>query len=281
MLPTVRARRSTAALVTIATFLLLLSALIRPVSAANPTPRIINGHPAAFGAYPFMAALLLTDVSGSDFDRQYCGGSLIAPRWVLTAAHCADFLTGPSEVAVAVGRSDLDSTQGVRIAIRSIHIHPDWDPKKLSPDVALLELATPVTTITPIQLATGANNNFEAAGTPLTVIGWGNLDTRNGHATFPDALHEVVVPAVTDTACAKIYHKFLVQATMLCAGAPGLDSCQGDSGGPIFATTATGVRIQMGIVSWGQGCAKNHFVGVYGEVNSPTIRTFIQQTAGV
>ena len=89
------------------------------------------------------------------------------------------------------------------------------------------------------------------------------------------------VPAVTDTRCAKIYHKFFTAATQLCAGAPGLDSCQGDSGGPLFATTATGVRIQMGIVSWGVGCGKNHFVGVYGEVNSATIRNFIQVTAGV
>jgi hypothetical protein len=65
------------------------------------------------------------------------------------------------------------------------------------------------------------------------------------------------------------------------AGAKGLDSCGGDSGGPLFATTGGGTRIQMGVVSFGIGCAKQHFPGVYAEVNSPTIRSFIQTVAGV
>lgn len=275
-------RRSRAAAASLAALILLLTALVQSVAAApKPDPRIIGGEPADFGEYPFMVALLFEPTAGNDFQKQYCGASLIASRWVLTAAHCVDFLAGPSEVAVAVSRTHLNSTEGQRRAVKAIYIHPDWNPNIFSPDVALLELTRPVTGIAPIRLASAADNGFEAAGTPLTVIGWGNTDTRSNHASFPDALREVVVPVVSDSACDKAYGGFVTVETQLCAGEGGVDSCQGDSGGPLFATTSNGTRIQMGIVSWGVGCAKNHFPGVYGEVNSPTIRSFITATSGV
>jgi secreted trypsin-like serine protease len=265
----------------LATLILVLTGLVQSVAAApRPDPRIIGGEPADFGEYPFMVALLFEPTAGTDFQKQYCGGSLISSRWVLTAAHCADFLESPSEVAVAIGRTNLDSTEGQRIAVRSIHVHPDWDPDVISPDVALLELAKPVNAIAPIQLAGPSDDVFEAAGTPLTVIGWGNTSTT-GQASFPNELREVVVPVVDDATCDKAYSGFITVETQLCAGAKGLDSCGGDSGGPLFATTSGGTEIQVGIVSFGVGCAKQHFPGVYGEVNSPTIRGFIAETAGV
>jgi secreted trypsin-like serine protease len=266
---------------TIVALTLVLTAFVQSVAAApKPEPRIIGGEPADFGEYPFMVALLFEPTAGNDFQKQYCGGSLIASRWVLTAAHCADFLAGPEEVAVAVSRTNLDSTEGQRIAVRSIHIHPDWDPNVLSPDVALLELARPAQGIEPIQLAGAGDNAFETAGTPLTVIGWGNTSTT-GQASFPTELREVVVPVVADAPCDKAYHGFVTVETQLCAGQKGLDSCGGDSGGPLFATTSGDTEIQVGIVSFGIGCAKNRFPGVYTEVNSPTVRDFIEDVAGV
>jgi len=278
----VRQRRSFRAVTAIlAATLLLLTGLVQSVAAApKPDPRIIGGEPADFGEYPFMVALLFEPIQGNDFQKQYCGGSLISSRWVLTAAHCADFLESPSEVAVAVGRTHLNSTEGERRAVRSIHVHPDWDPNVISPDVALLELARPVNRIAPIRLAGTADDVFEAAGTPLTVIGWGNTDTRPAFSTFPDELREVVVPVVSDADCDFAYSGFVTVETQLCAGEKGVDSCQGDSGGPLFATSG-GTEIQMGIVSYGFSCGKQHFPGVYSEVNSPTIRTFIAATAGI
>lgn len=279
MLP--QPRHSRGFSVSLAVLTLVLVGLVQPVAAApRPDPRIIGGEPADFGEYPFMVALLFEPNAGNDFQKQYCGASLIASRWVLTAAHCIDFLAGPSEVAVAVSRTHLNSTEGQRRAVKAIYIHPDWNPDIFSPDVALLELTRPVTGITPIRLAGTADNSLEAAGTPLTVIGWGNTDTRPNHASFPDALREVVVPVVGDAACDKAYGGFVTVETQLCAGEGGVDSCQGDSGGPLFATVSGG-PIQMGIVSWGVGCAKNHFPGVYSEVNSPTIRNFITSISGV
>jgi len=277
----VHQRAPRAILVSLATLILLLSVFVPSVAAKpTPEPKIIGGEPADFGEYPFMVALLFEPTAGNDFQKQYCGGSLIASKWVLTAAHCVDFLSSPDEVAVAVGRTNLDSTEGQRRAVKAFYIHPDWDPDLLSPDAALLELKQPVTGIAPIRLASAAEDGFETAGTLLTVIGWGNTSST-GQASFPDELREVVVPVVDDTTCDTANKGFVIPETMLCAGDKGLDSCQGDSGGPLFATTSGGVEIQMGIVSWGFGCAKNHFPGVYGEVNSPTIRSFILATAGV
>ena len=265
----------------VAALLLLLAALVPSVAAApKPDPRIIGGEPADLGEYPFMVALLYEPINGTDFQKQYCGGSLIASRWVLTAAHCVEFLDSADQIAVAVNRTNLDSTEGSRVAVRDFYIHPDYDPSQLSPDVALIRLARPVNDVEPIQLADTADDVYETAGTLLTVIGWGNTSTT-GHASFPDALHELQVPVVSDADCDFAYGGAVTVETQLCAGSRGVDSCQGDSGGPLFATTASGDWIQMGIVSWGFKCAKQHFPGVYTEVNSPTVRDFIADVAGV
>ena len=191
---------------TIAALTLVLTAFVQSVGAApKPDPRIIGGEPADFGEYPFMVALLFEPTAGNDFQKQYCGGSLIASRWVLTAAHCLDFLESPDEVAVAVSRTNLDSTEGQRVAVRDFFIHPDYDPNVISPDVGLIQLARPVTGVQPIQLAGATDDGFEAAGTPLTVIGWGNTSTT-GQASFPNELREVVVPVVADAECDFAYH---------------------------------------------------------------------------
>lgn len=110
----------------------------------------------------------------------------------------------------------------------------------------------------------------------LTVIGWGTISTKK--ATYPNDLREVDVPVVDDGACRGAYGSSLDAPTMVCAGAPNIDSCYGDSGGPLFDYAT---KTQVGIVSWGNGCAKRRFPGVYSEVNNPQIRSFIQNTAGV
>jgi secreted trypsin-like serine protease len=261
---------------------LVLTAFVQSVAAApQPDPRIIGGEPADLGEYPFMVALLLEERGGTDFDKQYCGGSLIASRWVLTAAHCVEFLESPDQIAVAVNRTHLsNSAEGERVEVRAFYIHPDYDPNQLSPDVALIELAKPVRGIEPIQLAGAGDDDYEIAGTQLTVIGWGNTSTT-GHANWPDELRELQVPVVSDADCDFAYSGGVTVETQLCAGDKGVDSCQGDSGSPLFATTTSGDYVQVGVVSWGFKCAKQHFPGVYSEVNSPTIREWIRSVSGV
>ena len=258
---------------------LALPGLTQAADAKPPRPGsdIIGGCPASPGEYPFMAAILNRGISGSDFDRQFCGGSLIDDEWVLTAAHCTEGI-GAGQLAVAVGRTVLSSNVGQRRDVSAVFVHPDYnEPVGLAHDAALLRLATPVT-IAPIRLAGPADDRFEAPPQWLTVIGWGTVSTRK--PAYPDELREVDVPAVDDATCRSGYGTSLDAATMVCAGAPNIDSCYGDSGGPMFATEA-GARIQVGIVSWGRGCAKKRFPGVYSEVNNPAIRDWIRNTSGV
>jgi len=275
-------------LTVIALLAIILPSLTQAADAkpVRPGSDIIGGSPAATNEFPFMVAVLDETLGGTDYNKQFCGGSLIAPSWVLTAGHCAEGMRA-DDLAVAVGRTLLNSNQGERhdVAAGGVFIHPQYDSRSLAHDAALLRLTTPVSaTIAPLHLATtppvaGTGDDlFEQAGTMLTVIGWGTVSTKK--PSYPNDLRKVDVPVVSDITCAGSYGSSLDAPTMVCAGAPNIDSCYGDSGGPLFSRNG-GSPVQIGIVSWGSGCAKRRFPGVYSEVNNPSIRTWITATAGV
>jgi hypothetical protein len=144
------------------------------------TPKIVGGQPVPNGKYKFQAALLAQSFGSNDFERQYCGGSLITPFEVLTAAHCVEFIGDEpgmvplSDLRVVVGRTVLTSTQGQKRRAAAIDIHPRWDPVNFSFDVAVVHLASPINGITPIMLVTPGVDALERPGTLATVTGWGN-----------------------------------------------------------------------------------------------------------
>ncbi|MCW2667793.1 MAG: tryptase-like [Frankiales bacterium] len=256
----------------------LLTALAGSLSAAAavgltaaPASAVVGGAPAPEGAYPFTASV-------QDGQAAFCGGSVIAASWVLTAAHCVPD-GDASGLSVVVGTVDNGNGSGERLAVSEVLVHPQYDADASTHDVALLRL-NGATSVPPIALATASDDALEADGTLVKVTGWGDRTplAGGGLLTTP-RLQEVDLSVVDDADCGAANGGFDA-ATGVCAEGWLKDSCQGDSGGPLFATTA-GRRVQLGVVSYGLGCGVPTFPGVYSEVNNPAIRAFLSQHAGV
>jgi trypsin len=221
--------------------------------AAAPEARIVGGAPAPISQHPSTVAL----VTSSGF--QFCGGSLISPTVVATAAHCVAG-RNPADLRVVAGRSDLNQPGGVIADVAQITAYPGYTSPGYGMDAAVLSLgvALPYRTIAPAQTS---DRDLYEAGTMATVLGWGR--TAEDGSASPDQLRTTQVPLLSDAACQAAYPGLYDPNSMVCAGYTqgGKDACQGDSGGPLIA----GGKL-IGLVSWGEGCARPGKPGVYTRV---------------
>ncbi|MEK8029894.1 serine protease [Ideonella sp. DXS29W] len=234
-----------------------------PVQDAQP--EVVGGKPAKDGRWPFMASLMEKRIA-DNFDSRFCGASLISKRDILTAAHCIT-LTGATakNTQVLVGTQDL-TQGGRRINIASITVHPDWNEDTTDSDVAVIRLTEEVNDIEPVAFATTLKeeNKHAATGKPTWGMGWGSTQSN---PPYPEKLLNVRLPIVDREVCnSSDSYDGAITNTMLCAGFKegGKDTCGGDSGGPLVAKDSSGeFRLQVGVVSWGIGCAQPDLYGVY------------------
>ncbi|TRY72711.1 hypothetical protein TCAL_01130 [Tigriopus californicus] len=230
--------------------------------------RIVGGSEATPGSWPW--AVILGQPSGTSF-RVFCGGTLIDSTHVLTAAHCFP----RSQIThVRLGEHDIttssDGASPVDIRIRSTKVHEQWNSNSLKNDIAIVTLSQPVSFTSRILPACLPNR---LQGTDLSVlpqpfiIGWGSNGTSSGTAT---ALRQAPINVVSQPDCDRAYgniQRVTIGNDQVCAGNGQIDTCTGDSGGPI-QSEIDGRWTILGITSFGVGCAREEFPGVYTRVDN-------------
>lgn len=240
-----------------------------PAVAPIDDGRIVGGIEARANSWPWQVTMCSGSSTTSCSLR--CGGSIIANRYVLTAAHCTQVSAGSITIKVGAHRysSDRPGTGEVRqITVSRIINHSSYGrPTSFSNDMAIVELSSAVTYgnhVSPVCLPANENGNTNE-GLTAFVTGWGSLSSGG---SISATLQQVRVPFVSNTRCASAYGSSSIDGTMVCLGnfnEGGKDSCQGDSGGPVVRAS-NGRFYQYGVVSWGRGCALPQYPGVYARV---------------
>ena len=243
---------------------------IGSVAVLAPPAEAIVGGEVASQEYPNMAAFL-------DDGNQICGASLIAPQWIISAAHCVDSLD-PSHYSFRMGAPDLNQPGGETIQAHRVIVHPEYTDTY---DVSLFQLVRP-SVYEPIRLADPVTDrDLWEPGDIARVIGYGGQSFQL--PSIDGQLREVDVPVVSDADCDSSYDLMfggIDERVEVCAGElhGTKDSCQGDSGGPLIVPDGQGDFVQMGVVSWGFGCGWPTQYGVYARVGDSILYDWIQET---
>lgn len=294
--------------------LVLVAAIVAATassSAATPRPdtvAIVNGTEVTDAEYaarwPFIVGLVGSGAE-SQFDGQFCGGSLIDDQHVLTAAHCvrSDPYTASAPTGIRIiaktrtlATASLGSGETGPRVVSDVFIHPDFaenEREGFRYDVAVLRLAAPITgaaTIGLVQPGETALWGGGAGGVDAFIAGWGDtdpIDEGDTESKFPKRLRHATIPLRSDVGCSATvnggYGAAFERATNLCGGTLqsgaklGTDTCQGDSGGPLIVAAGANSYRLAGVTSWGDGCAQRTF-GSYSRVDA--LRGWIDSIPG-
>jgi len=228
--------------------------------------RIIGGNEANEDRYSYAVSL-------QDRIGHFCGGALIAKDVILTAAHCQG-----GQYDIILGRHDSNDSGGEAIPMKQELPHPNYDSYSTDNDFMLVFLKDAVS-VSNVDLATlNSEPSVPSVGQAVTAMGWGDTDIRDDVSELSDVLLHARVNVISNGECDASegeidgwYDNYHGQITenMLCAKRNERDSCQGDSGGPLVIRGGNASSdVVVGVVSWGVGCASEHFPGVYARVSS-------------
>ncbi|KAI9559289.1 hypothetical protein GHT06_016078 [Daphnia sinensis] len=228
--------------------------------------QIVGGSQANPGEFPFMAALRY---NGAFF----CGGTLIAPSFILTAAHCLVNVPASSTSSLQVTLNTLAAGGGAGAEVRTIRrfvLHPSYNTVTKQNDIAIMALNAPVNNVAPVPLPFFSDAGTSYEGQSTVIAGWG---TTSSGGSLSSTLLKASVSVLENRICRKQYRRTSIlglvissafyPGEMMCAAAAGKDTCQGDSGGPLLHA-----GFQVGITSFGRGCADPNYAGVYTRVTN-------------
>ncbi len=265
---------------------------LQGLARADDNEMIVGGKVVPEGKFPWQVRIY----ASMEDDKGRCGGSIIAPQWVLTAAHCV--VADPTVTAnvapvdaVVVGYGSTDRTQTTKVESEKIVVNPDYLAKGAASnaDIALIKLKEPIADAKPITLADAdADKKLMTPGATVTVTGWGavwNPDDKNVLAmlsqltagadlgdklNYPLKLHQVDIQVMDNESCKTVFQGSgteIVESS-ICAMQPGSrkNACYGDSGGPLMASPKPRTFVQVGVVS--RGCGNMDLPNVYTRVSS-------------
>jgi secreted trypsin-like serine protease len=276
-----------------------LAAVAEAQQCVEPRTRrekVVGGRDAKLANWPSQAVIRLRDPVQRRYEY-FCGATLITRDTVLTAAHCVDTVekmrtdglhyrrggkVGPGVVEIVVGTADLLAVPSANVRqIKEIIMHPDYKSAEGGHDIAIIRLVEAIAGQVSRLSLSGKADPGGSWATPVAVAGFGVQQDGGGLRAYrsrtdddvfagSEKLLEAIVPYVPRQTCSQIYGNNTIGDGQICAGyEPGqIDSCTGDSGGPLVTFDRNGCAYQIGVVSWGAGCAQAKAYGVYTRISA-------------